>query len=98
MRLDAAAAEPLIADAVAKHTQLAGASPGDVFILRDLSIAQNIHASALMRLNRNSEAVEVARASLETGCAAEIRTSRARAWGAYIVLPRKSKTGASARR
>ncbi|MCC7266855.1 MAG: caspase family protein, partial [Caulobacteraceae bacterium] len=41
---DAAAAEPLIADAVAKFAQLAGAAPGDVFILRDLSLAQNIHA------------------------------------------------------
>jgi uncharacterized caspase-like protein len=63
---DAAAAEPLIADAVQRQTQLAGAAPGDSFALRDLSIAQNIHASALMQLGRNSEAVTVAKAALET--------------------------------
>lgn len=63
---DPAAAEPLIADAVARQAQLAGAAPEDSFTLRDLSIAQNIHASTLMQLNRNSEAVEVAKASLAT--------------------------------
>ncbi len=63
---DPAAAEPLIADAVARHSQLAGAAPEDTFALRDLSIAQNIHASTLMQLGRNSEAVTVATAALET--------------------------------
>ena len=63
---DPAAAEPLIADAVAKQTQLAGAAPNDAFTLRALSIAQNIHAATLMQLDRNSEAVTVAKASLET--------------------------------
>lgn len=61
-----AAAEPLIADAVQRQTQLAGAAPNDTFTLRDLSIAQNIHASTLMQLGRNSEAVTVATAALET--------------------------------
>ncbi|MDP3197996.1 caspase family protein [Tabrizicola sp.] len=61
-----AAAEPLIADAVGRQTLLAGAAPGDTLALRDLSIAQNIHASTLMQLGRNSEAVSVATASLET--------------------------------
>jgi uncharacterized caspase-like protein len=63
---DPAAAEPLIADAVQRQTQLAGAAPDDTFTLRDLSIAQNIHASTLMQLDRNSEAVTVAKAALET--------------------------------
>lgn len=63
---DPAAAEPLIADAVARQTLLAGAAPGDTLTLRDLSIAQNIHASTLMQLGRNSEAVAVATASLDT--------------------------------
>lgn len=63
---DPASAEPLIADAVAKHVKLAGAAPDDPVVLRELSIAQNIHASTLMQLNRNSEAVETAKASLET--------------------------------
>ena len=63
---DPAAAEPLIADAVARQTLMAGAAPADSLVLRDLSIAQNIHASTLMQLGRNSEAVTVAMASLET--------------------------------
>lgn len=63
---DPAAAEPLIADAVSRHVQLAGAAPTDTVTLRDLSIAQNIHASTLMQLGRNSEAVTVATASLDT--------------------------------
>ena len=63
---DPAAAEPLIADAVARQSLMAGAAPADSLVLRDLSIAQNIHASTLMQLGRNSEAVTVAMASLET--------------------------------
>ncbi len=63
---NAAAAEPLIANAVSRHAQLAGAAPEDTFALRDLSIAQNIHASALMQLGRNTEAVTVATAALAT--------------------------------
>lgn len=63
---DPAAAEPLIADAVARQTLMAGAAPADSLVLRDLSIAQNINASTLMQLGRNSEAVTVAMASLET--------------------------------
>jgi uncharacterized caspase-like protein/regulator of sirC expression with transglutaminase-like and TPR domain len=61
-----AAAELRIADAVARRVQLAGAAPEDTYALRDLSIAQNIHVSTLMQLGRNSEAVQVATASLET--------------------------------
>ncbi|WP_374430395.1 caspase family protein [Tabrizicola sp.] len=69
MELDqgnAAAAEPLIADAVARQTLLAGAAPGDTATLRDLSIAQNTHVTTLIQLGRNSEAVALAKTSLET--------------------------------
>lgn len=69
MELDqgnAAAAEPLIADAVARQTLLAGAAPGDTATLRDLSIAQNTHVTTLIQLGRNSEAVALAKSSLET--------------------------------
>jgi uncharacterized caspase-like protein len=61
-----AAAEPLIADAATRYAQLAGAAPADTLALRDLSIAQNIHAATLMQLGRHSEAVTVATASLAT--------------------------------
>lgn len=69
MELDqgnAAAAEPLIADAVARQTLLAGAAPGDTATLRDLSIAQNTRVTTLIQLGRNSEAVALAKTSLET--------------------------------
>lgn len=60
------AAEPLIADAVSRQALLAGAAPNDSVTLRDLSIAQNIHVSTLLELGRNSEAMTLATASLET--------------------------------
>lgn len=63
---DPAAAEPLIADAVSRQTLLAGAAPNDTLTLRDLSIAQNTHVSTLLQLGRNTEAVALAKASLET--------------------------------
>lgn len=63
---DPGAAEPRMADAVARLTALAGAASNDTLSLRDLSIAQNIHVSALTRLGRETEAVAVAKASLDT--------------------------------
>jgi uncharacterized caspase-like protein len=60
------AAEAALAEVVTLRAELAGAQPDDIVALRDLSIAQNQHAAILLDLRRNSEALTVAQASLET--------------------------------
>ncbi len=63
---DAGEAEALIAESVLYRRELAGAAPQDTGLLRDLSIAQNIHAAILMQLGHNVEALTVAQDSLAT--------------------------------
>ncbi|WP_135450425.1 hypothetical protein [Tabrizicola caldifontis] len=52
------AAEPLLVEGLRLRTELAGAQPDDIALLRDLSYTENELSSVLLELGRNAEALD----------------------------------------